>query len=161
MPSIILDEVNLSNVVTIGTRIAGLDVGTKTIGIALSDTGHTLGSPSSTINRAKLAADISALKDVIAKNKVSLFVVGLPMNMDGSEGPKCQSVRQFVQNISVEITIPIVFWDERMTTISAYRSLMEFDISHSKRKEVVDQVAASYILQGFLDWFNVQRNKAL
>ncbi len=159
MPSIILDGIDLNAVAVVGTRIAALDVGTKTIGVALSDTGHTLGSPSSTIKRAKLAADIAALTEVIAKNKVSLFVVGLPMNMDGSEGSMCQSVRQFVKNLGAEIAIPLVFWDERMTTLSAYRSLMEFDISHTKRKEVVDQVAASYILQGFLDWFSMQKNK--
>ena len=134
-----------------GTRLLGLDIGTKTIGLALSDKGLSVGSPLATIRRSKLADVAESLRHVIAENNVGALVVGLPINMNGSEGPRCQSVRQFVANIEPLISLPVVFWDERLSTAAATRTLLEADVSRRRRDQVVDKMAAAYILQGALD----------
>ena len=132
-------------------RILGLDVGSKTIGLALSDPALGLATPLSTIRRTKLADDTRALRDVIGEFQVGALVVGLPINMDGSEGPRCQSVRQFVANIEQAVDLPVTLWDERLSTAAVTRELIDADVSRKRRSQVVDKLAASYILQGALD----------
>lgn len=134
------------------SRIGALDVGEKTIGIATSDRGWMIATPNTTIRRAKkFAADLEELKRIIAKEEINALVVGLPINMDGTEGPRCQSTRQFIENIDGTFNVPILAWDERMSTMAVTRTLLEADISRQKRAQVVDKLAASYILQGVLD----------
>jgi putative Holliday junction resolvase len=134
-----------------GSRIAGLDVGSHTIGVALGDLRHTIASPHSVIRRSKLAADIAALQRIITTQEVAALVVGWPVNMNGSEGPRCQSVRQFTRNIAPAIPLPVRFWDERLSTVAAEQSMLEGDLSRAKRAERIDQTAACVILQGALD----------
>ena len=132
-------------------RLIGLDVGAKTIGIAFSDVGRVVATPRETIRRRKFAQDAETLRRLIEANDVGGLVIGLPINMDGSEGPRCQSVRQFAANLLATIDIPVVFWDERLSTVAAERALIEADVSRKRRAEVVDKMAAAYILQGALD----------
>jgi putative holliday junction resolvase len=139
-----------------GRRIAGLDVGTKTVGVAISDLTLFLASPLSTIRRGKFAADATELEKVVAQERIGGVVIGLPVNMDGSEGPRCQSVRQFVDNLQARPQpawrdMPVLLWDERLSTAAVTRALIEADASRRKRAEVVDKMAAAYILQGVLD----------
>ncbi|MEK6204854.1 MAG: Holliday junction resolvase RuvX [Amylibacter sp.] len=129
----------------------GLDLGTKTIGVAISDRLQNVATPRETIKRKKLAIDADAIDWLIADNQIAGIVLGLPMNMDGSEGPRAQSTRAFARNLSVRIAVPIFFWDERLSTVAAERALLEADMSRKKRADVIDNVAASYILQGVLD----------
>ena len=145
------DIVDLSAHLGPRQRILGLDVGSKTVGLALSDPALGLATPLSTIRRTKLAADTRALLDVIGEFQVGALVVGLPINMDGSEGPRCQSVRQFVTNIEQAVDLPIALWDERLSTAAVTRELIEADVSRKRRGQVVDKLAASFILQGALD----------
>jgi len=134
-----------------GKRLLGLDVGEKTIGLALSDTTLAIASPMATLFRAKFAKDIERLRAVVAEQGVGGFVIGLPINMDGSEGPRCQSVRQFAANLHEKIDLPFVFWDERLSTAAVTRTLLDADMSRKRRRETVDKMAAAYILQGALD----------
>ena len=135
-----------------GTRLLGLDLGSKTIGLALSDPGLTVASPIDTIRRSKFTKDAETLLRLIADHRVGGLVIGLPVNMDGSEGPRCQSTRQFAANLLGKTDIPIAFWDERLSTAAVERVLIgEADMSRRKRGKVVDQMAAAYILQGALD----------
>ena len=135
-----------------GKRLLGLDLGERTIGLALSDPGCTVASPIDTIQRGKFTRDAEALIRIIAERGVGGLVIGLPVNMDGSEGPRCQSTRQFAANLLTKIDIPIAFWDERMSTAAVERFLTdEADMSRKRRGEVVDKMAAAYILQGALD----------
>ena len=134
-----------------GERLLGLDVGTKTIGVALSDAGRAIASPYKTLRRRKFAEDAEALRNIIETNDVGGAVIGLPVNMDGSEGPRCQSVRQFAANLQAKIAIEVAFWDERLSTVAATRALLEADLSRKRRGAVIDKVAAAYILQGALD----------
>lgn len=129
----------------------GLDLGTKTIGIALSDGLRISATPLETIKRTKFGKDAEALEALIATHKPVALVLGLPLNMDGSEGPRVQSTRAFARNLAARISLPIVFWDERLSTSAVTRTLIEADMSRAKRAEVVDKLAASYILQGALD----------
>ena len=129
----------------------GLDLGTKTIGVAISDSLRMAASPIETIKRTKFTADAERLLTLIEKNNVTGIVMGLPLNMDGSEGPRTQSARAFVRNLKQKTDLPIVFWDERMSTMAVTRTMLEADLSRAKRAEVVDKLAASYILQGALD----------
>lgn len=138
-----------------GGRLLGLDVGTKTIGLAVSDGARRLATPAGTIRRTKFKADMAALQAEIASRQAAALIIGLPVNMDGSEGPKCQSVRQFAANVGGLIDLPIVLWDERLSTAAVTRSLVEQDVSRARRKEVVDTHAATYILQGALDRLGV------
>ncbi len=141
-------------------RILGLDVGSKTIGLAMSDPALGLSTPLSTIRRSKLAADTQALLDVIGEFQVGALVVGLPVNMDGSEGPRCQSVRQFVANIENALDLPVALWEERLSTAAVTKEMIDADVSRRRRSQVVDKLAASYILQGALDRIqNLERDK--
>lgn len=132
-------------------KLMGLDLGTKTIGVAISDGLRMAASPVETIKRAKFTADAERLMALIAKNDVTGIVVGLPLNMDGTEGPRAQSTRAFVRNLKQKTDLPIVFWDERLSTMAVTRTMIEADLSRARRAEVVDKLAASYILQGALD----------
>lgn len=132
-------------------RLLGLDLGTKTIGLALSDLSLTVATPHSTIARSKFTADVAELFAVVDKQEVFGLVLGLPISMDGSEGPRCQSTRQFAANLMKLRDLPILFWDERLSTAAVTRTLLEADASRKRRGEVVDKMAAAYILQGALD----------
>ena len=136
-----------------GNRLLGLDLGSKTIGLALSDPAFMVASPIDTIRRTKFGKDAAELDRLIADRGVGGLVLGLPINMDGSEGPRCQSTRQFATNlIQRGMEQPIVFWDERLSTAAVERVLIdEADMSRRKRADVVDKMAAAYILQGALD----------
>jgi len=131
--------------------LIGLDLGEKTIGMAVSDRMRSVATPLDTIRRKKFGLDAAALLDVIAKREIGAILLGLPRNMDGSEGARCQSTRAFARNLSRLTDLPIGFWDERLSTVAAERALLEADTSRKRRAEVIDHVAASYILQGFLD----------
>ncbi len=131
--------------------IAGLDLGDKTIGVAISDTGLSVATPLSTIRRKKFTADAEALADLFKGREIAGIVLGLPRNMDGSEGPRCQSTRAFARNFQRFLALPTAFWDERLSTVAAERVLIQADTSRARRAEVIDQVAAGYILQGALD----------
>ena len=131
--------------------LAGLDLGTKTIGVAVSDAGHMIATPLSTIKRKKFGVDAAALLDIIAKRQIAGIVLGLPRNMDGSEGPRAQATRAFARNLTGLTDLPITFWDERLSTVAAERALLEADTSRKRRAEVIDHVAAGVILQGLLD----------
>jgi putative holliday junction resolvase len=135
-------------------RLMGIDLGTKTIGLALSDVERRLASPLLTIRRTKFAADAARLLAEAEKFTVAAFVIGLPLNMDGSEGPRVQSTRAFVRQCAALTPLPFVFWDERLSTAAVTRSLIEQDLSRARRAEVVDRMAAAYILQGALDRLN-------
>ncbi len=132
-------------------RLLGLDVGTKTIGMALSDVTRSIATPFDTIRRTKFTADAKTIAEVIERNQVGAVVIGLPINLDGSEGPRAQSTRAFARNLAAHIAVPMVFWDERLSTAAVERHLIEADASRKRRAEVVDRMAAAYILQGALD----------
>jgi len=132
-------------------RLMGLDVGTKTVGLALSDTGFMIASPLETLRRGKFRDDAARLRALVERHGVAGLVIGLPIAMDGSEGPRCQSVRQFSANLLALIDLPLAFWDERFSTIGAERPLRDAEMSHRRRAEVIDKMAAAYILQGALD----------
>lgn len=134
-----------------GQAIAGIDLGTKTIGLAMSDLGRSLASPRPVINRVKFTKDAETLLAFAAKEKVAAFVIGLPVNMDGSAGPRVQATRAFVRTMSEKTGIPFIFWDERLSTVAAERALLEMDVSRAKRAGRIDSAAASFILQGALD----------
>ena len=131
--------------------IAGLDLGTKTIGVAVSDGLRQVASPLTVIRRQKFTLDAAELLRIAADRGLVGLVLGLPLNMDGSEGPRVQSTRAFARNLERLTPLPLGFWDERLSTVAAERALLEADASRRKRAEVIDQVAAGYILQGALD----------
>lgn len=132
-------------------KLMGLDLGTKTIGVAISDALRMTASPVETIKRIKFTQDAERLAKLVTDNNVTGIVVGLPLNMDGTEGPRAQSTRAFVRNLKQKIDLPIVFWDERLSTMAVTRTMLEADLSRARQAEVVDKLAASYILQGALD----------
>ncbi len=134
-----------------GQAIAGLDLGTKTIGISMSDLGRRFASPRPVIKRVKFGKDAEVLLALAEREKVAAFVIGLPVNMDGSSGPRVQATRAFVRAMSEKTDIPFVYWDERLSTVAAERALLEMDVSRTKRAERIDSAAASFILQGALD----------
>lgn len=133
------------------SRLMGLDLGTKTIGLALSDVSLFVASPLETIKRTKFTADAERLLALATQYEVVALVVGLPLNMDGTEGPRCQSTRAFVRNLEKLTELPVVFQDERMSTQAVTRTLLEADTSRARRAELVDKMAAAHILQGALD----------
>src|SRR5215472_2237526 len=132
-------------------RLLGLDLGEKTIGLALSDRLLTVATPFGTLKRGKFAADAARLDIIISEQGVGGLVVGLPLNMDGSDGPSAQSARAFARNWAGRSEIPLVLWDERLSTAAVTRTLLDADASRKRRSEVVDRMAAAYILQGALD----------
>jgi putative holliday junction resolvase len=131
--------------------LAGLDLGEKTVGVAVSDRMLSVATPLETIRRTKFTADAAALLVITTKRDIGGIILGLPFNMDGSEGPRCQSTRAFARNLERLTDLPIGFWDERLSTVAAERALLEADTSRKRRAEVIDHVAAGVILQGALD----------
>ena len=134
-----------------GQGLVGLDLGAKTIGIAVADAALSIATPHKTLRRGKFAADAARLFEIIEGRALGGIIIGLPRNMDGSEGPACQSARAFARNLARLSDLPITFWDERLSTVAAERALLEADTSRKRRAEVIDHVAAGYILQGMLD----------
>jgi RNAse H-fold protein YqgF len=132
-------------------RLMALDVGTRTVGVATSDVLRSLATPLVTLRRSKLAADLAALAELAARHEVKALVIGLPLNMDGSEGPSAAEARRFGDAVARQLGLPVEYWDERLTTAAANRMLIEADVSRARRKAVVDRVAAALILQGWLD----------
>ena len=149
MPLITAQE--LKDTLKPNQRLFGLDLGDKTIGLALSDTRLMIATPHETIRREKFKKDARQLIDLIQEHNVQALIMGWPLNMDGSEGPRCQSTRQFVTNFLTQLDIPIVLWDERLSTKAVEDAMISFDVSRKKRSEKIDQAAASFILQGFLE----------
>ena len=137
--------------------LAGLDLGDKTIGVAVSDRMLSIASPLQTIRRKKFGLDAAALLEILDAREIGGIILGLPRNMDGTEGPRCQSTRAFARNLSRLTDRPIGFWDERLSTVAAERALLEADTSRRRRAEVIDHVAAGVILQGALDRLTVLR----
>ena len=134
-----------------GATVAGIDLGTRTIGLAVSDRGLSFAHPRPVILRRKFTLDAKALLEALARDGVAALVVGLPINMDGSEGPRAQATRAFVRNLMPHTDLPIAFWDERLSTVAAERALVSMDVSRAKRDERIDSAAAAFILQGALD----------
>ena len=147
MPVIPLEDLKLDR----GQRLLGLDLGEKTIGLALSDTLLTVATPMQTLKRGKFAADAARLDIIISAQGVGGLVVGLPLNMDGADGPSAQSARAFGRNWAARSPLPVLFQDERLSTSAVTRTLLDADASRRRRNEVVDKMAAAYILQGVLD----------
>ena len=151
MPDTIIDLATLAPRLKRFDRLLGLDLGTKTIGVAVSDVERRLASPVTTIRRTRFQHDAATLVAEATRLEAAAFVIGLPLNMDGSEGPRVQATRAFIRNMAFLTALPFVFWDERLSTAAVTRSLIEQDASRAKRAAVVDRMAAAYILQGALD----------
>lgn len=134
-----------------GRRLIGIDLGTKTIGLALSDVSRTIATPLETIKRVKFTPDAARMLAIAAEHSIVGFVLGLPVNMDGTEGPRAQATRAFARNINKLSQLPILLWDERLSTAAAQRTLLEADATRKRRAEVIDKMAAGIILQGALD----------
>lgn len=149
MTTLTIEE--LADVLRPGQAVAGLDLGTKTIGLSMSDIGRRFSSPRTLIRRVKFGKDAEMLLAFAAKEKPAAFIIGLPVNMDGSSGPRVQATRAFVRLMVEKTDIPFVFWDERLSTVAAERALLEMDVSRAKRADRIDSAAASFILQGALD----------
>ncbi|KIC30130.1 Holliday junction resolvase RuvX [Leisingera sp. ANG-M6] len=139
--------------------LMGLDLGTKTIGVAVSDRIGAVATPLETVKRKKFSADAARLLEIIQARDISGILLGLPRNMDGTEGPRCQSTRAFARNLGQLTDLPISFWDERLSTVAAEKALLEADTTRKRRAEVIDHVAASYILQGALDRMRHLKNR--
>lgn len=149
MPVLTIEE--FAGILPLRSTVAGIDLGTKTIGVAVSDPSLSLASPRPVIMRKKFSLDAELLLALMAREKSAGLIVGFPVNMDGSEGPRVQSTRAFVRNLMPKLDIPIIYWDERLSTVAAERALLEMDVSRAKRAERIDSAAASFILQGALD----------
>ena len=134
-----------------GARLIGIDVGTKTLGLALSDVSRMIASALETIRRTKFKVDVARLLDLASEHRIGGFVVGLPLNLDGSQGPRAQATRAFARNLANLTPLPILLWDERLSTAEAERMLIDADASRRRRAEVIDKLAATIILQGALD----------
>ena len=132
-------------------RLLGLDVGTKTVGLSLSDPGFIIASPYQTLMRKGWKQDLPFFDQLIQTQNVIACVIGLPIQMDGEEGPRCQYVRDFADKLQEHVDMPLLFWDERLSTVAVERMLIDADVSRKRRGEVIDKLAASYILQGVLD----------
>ena len=141
----------LNGLLAAEARLMGLDLGTKTIGVAVSDVSRTIATPRTTLRRTKLSRDMETLRALIADERIGGIVVGLPVNMDGSEGPRAQSARDTAARLAEGLALPVALWDERWSTVAAERAMLDADLSRRKRARKVDQVAAAYILQGALD----------
>ncbi|MCO5146779.1 MAG: Holliday junction resolvase RuvX [Aquamicrobium sp.] len=147
----VIDIAELPAVLPPGATLAGIDLGTRTIGLAVSDAGLSFAHPRPVIVRKKFTLDAQALLAALDKEKAAAIVVGLPVNMDGSEGPRVQATRAFVRNMERLTDLPFVYWDERLSTVAAERALISMDVSRAKRGERIDSAAAAFILQGALD----------
>ena len=150
-PMAVLTIEELAQTLSFGQAIAGLDLGTKTIGLSMSDLSRRFATPRTVIKRVKFTIDAEVLLEFATKEKVAAFVIGLPMNMDGSAGPRVQATRAFVRGMGEKTDIPFIYWDERLSTVAAERALLEMDVSRAKRADRIDSAAASFILQGALD----------
>ena len=155
----ILDLATFAGAVGDGKRVMGVDLGSKTIGVAVSDRTWMVATPVETIRRTKFSKDIDVFLALVAERKAHGLVIGLPINMDGTEGPRVQSTRAFADNVAKHTDMPITFWDERLSTAAVTRTLLEADSSRKRRGEVVDKMAAAYILQGALDRLSVLKTK--
>jgi len=155
MTTLTIEE--LAEVLQPRQAIAGLDLGTKTIGLSMSDLGLRFATPRTVLKRVKFTQDAETLLAFAAKENVAAFIIGLPMNMDGSAGPRVQATRAFVRAMAEKTDIPFVYWDERLSTVAAERALLEMDVSRAKRSERIDSAAASFILQGALDRLSALR----
>jgi putative Holliday junction resolvase len=144
----------LATSLSYGQLVAGLDLGTKTIGIAVSDLGMSFAHPRPVLKRRKFTLDAQELLELLQKEKVAAAVIGLPVNMDGTEGPRVQATKAFVRNMEKLTDIPFIYWDERLSTVAAERALIGMDVSRAKRAE---RIAASFILQGALDRLHILR----
>jgi putative Holliday junction resolvase len=151
MPARLVELTELPALMPKDARLIGVDLGEKTIGLALSDTRHTIASPLETLKRTKFRPDAEQLLAIARLHNVAALVIGLPLNMDGSEGPRVQSTRAFVRNLAPLTDLAIAFWDERLSTSAVTRTLLEADASRARRAVLVDKMAAAYILQGALD----------
>ena len=147
----VIDISDLPARIAPGMALAGLDLGTKTIGLAVSDAGLSFAHPRPVIMRKKFTLNAQALLAAIGRENVAAIVIGLPVNMDGSEGPRVQATRAFVRNMERLTDLPFVYWDERLSTVAAERVLIDMDVSRRKRDERIDSAAAAFILQGALD----------
>ena len=154
------DKQALANIVSLeelkrlhapGKRLFGLDLGSKTIGVAVSDGGLSIATPYHTIRRTKFTADVAELTRLVSREHVCALVLGLPLNMDGSEGPRAQSTRAFVRNMAGKLDLPVLLWDERLSSVAAEESMIEAGVKRDKRARHIDAVAAAIILQGALD----------
>jgi putative Holliday junction resolvase len=148
---VLVDLSGLRKELAQGARLIGLDLGTKSIGIALSDTRRTVASPLLTRKRTKFTADFEALAALAAEHGAGGLVVGLPLNMNGTDGPAAQSARAFARSFAGRCDIPVLLWDERLSTVAVTRTLLGADLSRRRRAELVDKMAAAWILQGVLD----------
>jgi putative Holliday junction resolvase len=156
----VIDITDLAAVLEGSKTLAALDLGEKTIGVAVSDRGLSFAHPRQVIIRKKFGIDAAALLDMLAKDDVGAVAMGLPINMDGSEGPRAQASRAFVRNMAKLSDLPFVFWDERLSTVAAERTLIEMDFSRKKRAGKIDSAAAAFILQGVLDRLHAMRGPA-
>ncbi|MGB8183019.1 MAG: Holliday junction resolvase RuvX [Stellaceae bacterium] len=147
----ICNPTDLNALLKPGARLLGLDVGTKTIGLALSDTRRIIASPLDTVRRTRFRDDAKRIVHEVEKHGVGGIVVGLPLGLDGNPTPRVQGVRQFARNLLAVIDLPLAFWDERLSTAAVERSMIEADLSRQRRSAIIDRVAAAYILQGLLD----------
>ena len=151
------DSKQFREIIPLKNSILGIDLGKKRTGIAVSDINQKIASPLKVIENMKFNEILNILEKIVTERNICAIIVGDPINMDGSIGPKSQSSRSFIKNLSKELDIPILLWDERLTTVSAERSLLEADISRKKRQQIIDKIAASIILQNFLDYLNAKQ----
>jgi putative Holliday junction resolvase len=147
----LIDLNELSTALPATAAIGGIDLGTKTIGVAISDLGRRMASPLKLIERKKFTQDAEALIALLAERQAAALIIGMPLNMDGSEGPRAQATRAFVRSLLPMLELPIALWDERLSTVAVTRTLLEADTSRKRRAELVDKMAAAFILQGALD----------
>lgn len=150
----------LFDTLTAGQRLLGMDLGTKTIGLALSDTGRSIATAWQTIKRTKFQKDADILLGHCEVENIGGLILGLPLNMDGSEGPRAQATRAFARNLATRTELPLAFWDERLSTVAAERAMIEADMSRKKRANKIDAAAAAFLLQGALDRLQAMRRNS-
>lgn len=150
-PGAVLDLAAFAAALPRGARLLGIDVGTKTLGLALSDVSRTIATGLETIRRTKFKADAARLMELITEHRIAGLVIGMPISLDGTEGPRCQATRAFARNMAPLARLPMLLWDERLSTAAAERALLEADTSRRRRAELIDKVAATIILQNALD----------
>lgn len=147
----VVDIAEIAGLLPQGTVLAGLDLGTKTIGLAVSDLGLRFATPRPVLKRSKFSEDAAALVKMLDEARCGAIIIGLPLNMDGSQGPRSQATKAFIRNYSQFDARPVAFWDERLSTVAAERTMIDADLSRKKRAERIDSAAAAFILQGALD----------
>ncbi|WP_240969445.1 Holliday junction resolvase RuvX [Sneathiella limimaris] len=150
-PMLLGNPSHLKHFIALDQRLLGFDPGTKTLGTAISDTSLKVATPLKTIQRKKFRDDVAEIRKIVEEHNIGGFVIGLPLNMDGSEGPRVHSCKQFQKNLDEAFDLPACFWDERLSTVAVTRTLLDADASRKRRGEVVDKMAAAFILQGALD----------